>query len=212
MQVADAFSQDLPTQCSLRIAFTGAKDSELMRSVQRGFHTQDTALFIIKFARVAVGLVFEAQAFRSLFELAQDLSLEITMHMARGRRRLTEETQHVGAAKVADAMVDQRGVESGQSRRAFEHDIGGLFAFIDAPVIGQSQRTAEFRGQGMALIQQRLQPQVHKTEDLVLLVKVVMQTLARPQSQNQFLLLTIPTHKVGQARLHATPDPDQTSC
>ena len=84
VQVARALAQDLPAFLLFRIALAGPVDPELVGAVERGFNPQHAALFVVELDRVAVGLVFETQSFRALFEAAQDLTLEIAMHPAVG--------------------------------------------------------------------------------------------------------------------------------
>ena len=79
------------------------------------------------------------------------------MDPAVGLNFVSQKAQHVGAAKVFDALMDQRWIKPSQRGGAFEHHVGGVFAFAHTPVVGQGQRSAQFGRVGMALRDQRLE-------------------------------------------------------
>ena len=106
MQVADTFAQHLPTFFACGVALTGTIDAKLVRTIERRFDAQDAALLVVEFDRVAVGLVFEAQPLGPMLEAAQHFALMIAMHPAIGLGFMAQETQHVGAPKVLDALMD----------------------------------------------------------------------------------------------------------
>src|SRR6266581_1834681 len=57
-----------------------------------------------------------------------------------------------------------------------------------------------------------LQAQVRQTELLVQKIKVVVQALARFQTQHQLLLLAVASHVVTQAGFNHTPNSDEAGC
>ena len=104
----------------------------LARSQERGHDLPTLSGELIAVA--AVGLMFEAQAFGPTLAAAQHFALMIAMHPAVSPGFVAEEAQHVGATKVLDALLDQRRIKPRQGGGAFEHRVGGVFAFGHAPV------------------------------------------------------------------------------
>ena len=56
----------------------------------------------------------------------------------------------------------------------------------------------------------RLQPKMHQAVDWMQKIKVVVQTFAGGELQTQFPAGGVPAQKIGQARLRARPQTDQT--
>src|SRR6266704_2801946 len=124
------------------VAFASPINAKLMGALECRFDSQYTALFVVEFDRVAVGLVFQTQSFRTMLEAAQDLALVIAMHSAVDLGLVSEEAQHIGAAEVPNALMHERRIESPESGRTLEHHVGSVFAFAYAPVVRQGQWSA----------------------------------------------------------------------
>src|SRR5512135_29978 len=157
VQITDSFAQNLPALLAFGNPFAGSIDSELVRTVHRGFYPQHTALLIIEFNRVAVGLMFEPQAFGTAFKAAEHLALVITVHPSIGLGLVSQKAQHISAPKMFDALMHQGGVKPFQSVSTLKHDVGRILTFGDAPVVGEPQRLSNLCPMGVALLNERLQ-------------------------------------------------------
>lgn len=71
-----------------------------MRAVEGCLHPQRAALLIVKFDRVAIGLVFEPHPSRPALEAAHHLALVIAMNLSVGLSLMAQKAQDIGAAKM----------------------------------------------------------------------------------------------------------------
>ena len=154
-QLAHAALQGPPRFFPARLALFGAIDLELFGLVDRGFDAQHAAFLVIHLDRVAVDGVFDADAFGPVLEVADDFAVERRRRPPAGRRDVpAQEAHHVGAGEGAQAVMDQAGIECGQTRRVAEQQVGGILAGAGGPVIGLADGTADFPVQRMGLIEQ----------------------------------------------------------
>src|SRR5215469_6103621 len=106
VQVPDTLAQHLPALPPLRVPFTGSVNPELVRTVERRFHPQDTTLLVIKLDRIAIGLMLETQSLRTAFQAAQDFPLMIAMDSPIDLSLVAQKAQHVCATEMFDALMN----------------------------------------------------------------------------------------------------------
>src|SRR5688572_1298490 len=153
-QIGHAFAQRTPALQAVRLAFGRAIYAEGFGVVHGGLDPQHLAVLVVNLDRVAAGVVFQAHALGSVLETCLHLSFIQAMNLTVRRHRAAEETQHFRAAAVLDAVLDQWWVNRGERGGRLEHQISRILALIDAPIIRESQRPAQFRGERVALAQQ----------------------------------------------------------
>ena len=101
-------------------------------------------MFVVGFDRIAARPVFNAYAFASMLQIADDLVLETAVDLAGGRRdSMTQEAHHVQALKVAHGLMHKSWIVPLERLGFFEDHIGGVFALGHRPIIMQSGQGGE---------------------------------------------------------------------
>ena len=86
-------------------------------------------MFVVSFDRVAACPVFNAYAFASMLQIADNLALETAVDLAGSRRdSMTQEAHHIQALKVAQGVMDKSRIVPLERLGFFEDHIGGVFA------------------------------------------------------------------------------------
>src|SRR3972149_4456938 len=129
VQVGDSLAQRAPLLVAPRIPLPGPEDLDAVGIVDRGLRAEDGSLLVVQLDGVLADPMLDADAFGTVREVTDDLSLEGSMHLA------AEKPHHVAAAEGSDRVVDELRVDAVQSCRALEGDVGCPLALVDGPIV-----------------------------------------------------------------------------
>ncbi len=126
-EIGHAFTHRHPLLSSAVIAFLGAISAVITHVVERGFDTQDLALFVVHFDAVAIDPVLDPDSFAT--------GLLAGMDFRSARLLATEKAQDIGAGEVLDAVMHQLRIEAGQIGWVPKKYVGSPLTLLNRPVI-----------------------------------------------------------------------------
>jgi len=121
------------------------------RIIDRRFHSQHAASFVVHLDRVLFDPMPDAQTFDSSLQTSSYFAIVAAISSA------AQKPQYIFTMKLLHGVVDQGGIGGRQGPRVSEQNVSGVFSFADGPVV-RSQAEFAFRIEpGVNFAGQRLQ-------------------------------------------------------
>ena len=99
----------------------GTEHLKITRVVDGGFDAKDVAMFVVELDGMTAEAVFDSNALRAVFEIADDFAFKSSMDFA------SQKAHDVGGRKSGHAVVNQSGIDVSQSGAVSEQDVRGPF-------------------------------------------------------------------------------------
>ncbi len=116
----------------------GTEDREGFRPVERVFHPQQAAEFIIGLLSIESRDVLNTDPFMAAEHVAAHVPAEASVHLPGFEGYVvTEEAHNVGALEGAQAVDHKGAIGASQIARVSKEQVGGVFALGDGPVVEQ---------------------------------------------------------------------------
>src|SRR6266851_3367280 len=186
VKVSDSLTQGLPGELVTARALEGTEDLEAGGFSHGRFDAQDASRLVVHLDGVAIGPVFDADAFLAALQARGELALEVVVNAS-----TAEEAHDVGTVEVQHRVTDEVGAAlpfelTGEPLPAVEPDLD---------VEGKPG----------------LEPGAEEAEDGVKVVLVDVEALARPQTKTSFAWVRRAVVLEAHAGLDGAEGADQAS-
>src|SRR5713226_1165725 len=225
VKVSDSLTQGLPGELVTARALEGTEDLEAGGFSHGRFDAQDASRLVVHLDGVAIGPVFDADAFLAALQARGELALEVVVNAS-----TAEEAHDVGTVEVQHRVTDEGRVDGAEStlprdRELLVHESlsqSGVAERGEAVVVTDEVGAAlpfELTGEPLPAVEPDLdvegkpglEPGAEEAEDGVKVVLVDVEALARPQTKTSFAWVRRAVVLEAHAGLDGAEGADQAS-